>query len=34
MAEPQGPAADEFETDELGSQAESSSIEALAKEIG
>jgi molecular chaperone GrpE len=32
MAEPQGPAADEFETDEFGSQAEQSPIEALTKE--
>jgi molecular chaperone GrpE len=32
MAEPQGPAADEFETDELGSQAEQSPIETLTKE--
>jgi len=32
MAEPKGPAADEFETDELGSQAEQSPIETLTKE--
>src|SRR5215207_8464788 len=32
MAEPQGPAADELETDQLGSQAEQSPIEMLTKE--
>ena len=32
MAEPQGPAADEFETDEFGSQAEQSPVETLTKE--
>jgi molecular chaperone GrpE len=32
MAEPQGPAADEFETDEFGSQAEQSTVETLTKE--